>query len=72
MPGLLVEKKERENSRQLAGRFVRAIRRSGLIYGVKKSKFWDRPLSHASKKKAALRKAEIKRKRQKLEKLGKA
>ncbi len=71
MPGLLVEKKERENSRQLVGRFVRAIRKSGLVYGAKKSKFWGRPLSHASKKRAALRKAEIKRKRQRLEKLGK-
>ena len=72
MPGLLVEKKERENSRQLASRFVRAIRRSGLIYGVKRSKLWERPLSHASKKRAALRKEEIKKKRQRLEKLGKA
>ena len=68
---LKVEKKEKENSRQLAGRFVRALRRSGLVYSLKKSRFKERPKSEKLKKKAALRKLRIKEQRKELEKLGK-
>jgi len=71
MTGLKVEKKEKENSRQLSGRFVRALRRSGVIYGLKKSRFRQRPKSDQLKKRAALRKIKIKEERKKLEKLGK-
>ena len=71
MPGLKVDKKEKENSRQLAGRFIRGLRRSGLIYRAKKARFNERPKSDKLKKKTALRKIRIKEERKELEKLGK-
>jgi|AntAceMinimDraft_18_1070375.scaffolds.fasta_scaffold04771_3 hypothetical protein len=72
MSGLTVEKKERENSRQLVSRFIRGLRRSGLVYRAKKDQYNQRPLSHEMKKKAALRKEELKVKFERLEKLGKS
>ena len=71
MSGLFVEKEERENSRQLVSRFVRGLRRSGLIYRAKASRYSVRPLSQKLKKEAALRKEETKERYQKMEKMGK-
>jgi hypothetical protein len=71
MTGLKVEKRERENSRQLASRFVRGLRRSGLVYRIKKAQFKNRPKSSKLKKRAALRKLQIQEEYKKLEKLGK-
>jgi len=70
MPGIFVEKKERENSRQVVSRFVRALRRSGSSYRAKKDRFSKRPLSPQMKKKAALRRIELKEKYERAEKLG--
>ena len=71
MSGLKVEKKERENSRQLVGRFIRSLRKSGLVYRAKKNRYAQKPLSNQLKKKAALRKEDLKEKYERLEKLGK-
>jgi len=71
MSGLKVEKRERENSRQLVGRFIRSLRKSGLVYRAKKNRYTQKPLSNQLKKKAALRKEELKKKYERLEKLGK-
>jgi predicted transcriptional regulator len=92
MSGLKVEKRERENSRQLVGRFIRSLRKSGLVYRAKKNRYGrfirslrksglvyrakknrytQKPLSNQLKKKAALRKEELKKKYERLEKLGK-
>ena len=71
MPGLKVEKRERENSRQLVSRFIRGLRRSGFLYRAKKAQYSQRPLSDKLKKKAALRRQELKKKYDRLEKLGK-
>lgn len=71
MAGLKVEKREKENSRQLAGRFIRSLRRSGLVFRAKKAQFRERPKSAKLKKRAALRKQEIQKEYKKLEKLGK-
>lgn len=70
MSGVSVERKEKENTRQLIGRFSRAIRKSGVIYRIKQGQFKKRALSHKQKQKAALRREEIKGKYKKLEKLG--
>lgn len=70
MSGVYVEKNEKENTRQLVGRFSRAIRKSGVLYRIKQSQFKKRPLSNQQKKSAALRREEIKEKYKKLEKLG--
>lgn len=71
MSGLKVEKRERENSRQLVGRFIRSLRKSGLVYRAKKSRYTQKPLSDQLKKRAALRKEDLKKKYERLEKLGK-
>lgn len=71
MSGLKVEKREKENSRQLASRFVRSLRRSGLLYRIKKSRFRERPKSAKLKRRAVLRKQQIQEEYKKLEKLGK-
>jgi len=70
MSGLKVEKKERENSRQLVGRFIRSLRKSGLVYRAKKNRYKQKPLSDQLKKKVALRREELKKKYERLEKLG--
>lgn len=69
---LKVEKRERENSRQVVSRFIRGLRKSGLVYRAKKSRYVQRPLSGKLKKKAALRKEELKEKYKRLEKWGKS
>jgi len=68
---LKVEKQERENSRQLVSRFIRGLRKSGLVYRAKQSRYSKKPLSDKLKKKAALRKEQVKKKYERLEKLGK-
>jgi ribosomal protein S21 len=70
MSGIIIEKKEKENTRQLVSRFSRAVRKSGILYRIKQNQFEKRPLSPGQKKKAALRREEIKDKYKKLEKLG--
>lgn len=70
MSGLKVEKQERENPRQLVGRFIRGLRKSGIIFRAKEAQYRKRALSRKLKKKAALRKEAIKKKYQELEKLG--
>ncbi|MBU3964557.1 hypothetical protein KJ562_02465 [Patescibacteria group bacterium] len=71
MSGLFVEKEERENSRQLVSRFIRGLRRSGLVYRAKASRYIIRPMSQGLKKKVALRKIATKERYQKMEKMGK-
>ncbi len=71
MSGLLIEKQERENSRQLVHRFLKALRRSGVVFRAKKAKHRSRPLSDKLVKRAALRREEVKKKYQEMEKLGK-
>lgn len=70
MSGLKVEKKERENSRQLVGRFIRSLRKSGLVYRAKKNRYKQKPLSNQLKKKVALRREDLKKKYERLEKMG--
>jgi ribosomal protein S21 len=70
MPGFEIQKEERENSRQLVNRFIRRLRKSGILYRAKKSMYRERPLSRKLKKRAALRREEIKRRYQEQEKLG--
>jgi len=70
--GLLIEKNERENPKQLVGRFLRHLRQSGILRRAKGSIYKKRPLSHGSRVKAALRRQTLQAQHDKLEKLGKA
>jgi len=68
---LEVKKYQKESPQSLVRRFVKSVKQSGILLGVRKSRFRERPKSHQAKKRAALRKEELKREYQKLKKLGK-
>lgn len=70
MPLEIIRKKG-ENVRSLVSRFTRALRRSGILVEAKKRRYFRRPQSKLAKKRAALRREELKKKYEKLEKLGK-
>jgi len=68
---LEIEKKERETSQSLIHRFSTRIRKSGILRRAREIRFQERPLSRQLRKKAALRREELKKEYKKLEKLGK-
>ena len=65
-----IRRKEKENSQSLIRRFSRRIQRSGILRRVRKKQFKVRPKSRQMKKRAALRREELKKEYQKLKKLG--
>lgn len=67
---LEIKKSERENSQSLTRRFSRKIRRSGILVQARKIRFKKKPKSQQLKKRAALRKQEVKKEYERLEKLG--
>lgn len=69
--GLKVKKIEKESPQSLIRRFTRAIQQSGILLQARKNRFYQRPKSHDAKRKAALRKATLKKEYEKLRKLGK-
>ena len=66
-----VRKQDRESSQSLAYRFSTRIKRSGVLLRAREIKFRRRSKSEQMKKRAALRREELKKKYQALEKLGK-
>ena len=66
-----VKRQSKETSQNLAHRFSKRVRRSGILFRARKIRFKHRPKSHQAKKSAALRREELKKKYKKLEKLGK-
>jgi len=68
---LEVKKAERETSQSLVRRFSKRIKQSGILLRARKSRFKERPKSRQMKKRAALRREELKKEYEKLEKLGK-
>jgi len=68
---LEVKKQERETSQSLIRRFGRRIQQSGILFRARRTKFRERPKSKQAKKRAALRREELKKEYQKLKKLGK-
>ena len=67
---LKIEKQERESTQGLIRRFTRAIKKSGILKEARKNRFRKRPLNERAKKDAALRREEIKRNYEKMDKLG--
>ncbi|MBU0476918.1 30S ribosomal protein S21 [Patescibacteria group bacterium] len=65
-----IRRKEKENSQSLIRRFSRRIQRSGILRRVRKKQFKARPKSRQMKKKAALRREELRIEYQKIKKLG--
>lgn len=68
---LEIQRKERETSQSLIRRFSRRIRQSGILLRARKIRFRQRPKSKQMKKRAALRREELKKEYEKLKKLGK-
>ena len=68
---LEVKKQERETAQSLVRRFGKRVQQSGLLIRARKNRFRVSPKSHLAKKKAALRREELKIEYQKLKKLGK-
>lgn len=68
---LEIKKKEKESSQNLVRRFTKSIKGSGILIRTRKAAFRERKKSKEMKKKAALRREEIKREIVRLKKLGK-
>ena len=68
---LEILKQERETSQSLARRFQKRVQQSGLLLRARKIRFKERKKSDQMKKRAALRREELKKEYEKLKKLGK-
>jgi hypothetical protein len=66
-----IQKKGRENSHSLVYRFTKAVQESGILVRARGTRFKDRNISEEKKKRAALRREELKKEYEKLKKLGK-
>ena len=68
---LEIRKKEKETSQNLIRRFTKRIQQSGILVQARKNMFKRRQESDEAKKRAALRRVELKKQYQILKKLGK-
>ncbi len=68
---LEVKKQERETAQSLVRRFGKRVQQSGILLRARKTRFNARPKSRQAKKKAALRREELRKEYKKLKKLGK-
>ena len=68
---LEVRKKDKESSQNLAHRFTKVVRQSGILLEIKSKQFKKRAKSALAKKRSALRRVELTRERKKQEKLSK-
>lgn len=67
---LNVQRKERETSQSLIRRFSRRVRKSGILIQARKNRFRKRTKSRQMKKRAALRREELKKEYERREKMG--
>ena len=67
---LKVTKKERETSQSLVRRFTQRVQKSGILRWARRAQFQYRSKSRQMKKRAALRKEEIKKEYERMRKLG--
>jgi len=68
---LEIKKEGRETSQNLVRRFSRRMKQSGILLRARKARFKERPKSNQMKKRSALRREELKKEYEQLEKLGK-
>lgn len=68
---LEVKKGERENSQNLIRRFTKRVKKSGILLWTRSRRFHKRTKSKDMRKKAAMRRENLKEEYKKLEKLGK-
>lgn len=68
---LKVKKQDRETSQGLVRRFARRIQQSGILVRARKTRFRKKPKNRQARKKAALRREELREEYARLKKLGK-
>ena len=68
---LKIQKQNRESTQSLIRRFSQKIRKSGILLEARKKQFKERNKSRQLKKRAALRREELRKRYEKLKKLGK-
>ena len=68
---LEIKKEVRETSQNLVRRFSRRMKQSGILLRARKARFKERAKSKQMKKRSALRREELRKEYEKLEKLGK-
>ena len=68
--GIEAKKQNRETSQSLIRRFSRKIQQSGILLRARRTRFRKRPKSQQMKKRAALRREEMKKEYEKMKKLG--
>ena len=67
-----IQKQQKETSQSLVYRFTKAVQKSGILTEARKRRFRDRIKSENLQKRAALIKADKRKKFEKLKKLGKS
>jgi len=68
---LEVKRKQRESVQNLVKRFTQKMRQSGILIQARKSRFHEPSKNQLAKKKAALRRVQLKKEYEKMKKLGK-
>ncbi len=68
---LEIKKQEKESSQNLVRRFSKRVKLSGILLRARKNRFYERTKSQQMRKRSALRREELKKEYEKLEKLGK-
>ena len=68
---LEIKKEGRETSQNLVRRFSKRMKQSGLLLRARKSRFRKKAKSPQMKKRSALRREELKKEYEKMEKMGK-
>jgi len=66
-----VVKKDRETSQNLAHRFTKAVRQSGVLLEIRKGQFFKRTKSDLAQKRSALRRVSVKAQKKLEEKMSK-
>jgi len=69
---LEIKKEGRETSQSLVRRFSRRMKQSGILLRARKMRFRGKTKSRQMKKRSALRREELKKEYEKMEKMGKA
>ena len=69
---LEIKRNERETSQNLVRRFSRRMKQSGILLRARRARFKKRAKSRQMRKKSALRREQLKKEYEKMEKMGKA
>ena len=67
---LEVKKQERETNQSLIRRFTKRVQRSGVLVQARKIRFYKKPKSKKIRRKAALRREQVRAEYEKMKKLG--